>query len=400
MTKHIVYSEDGTTIIKEVDIEKGVTLAEMRDTHGLMGGTNYRLRATSALSPAFTVPVAAVAPTAAGGIADQSWVKDIPISALDVSADFTGTAPITYALAPSSAPLPAGLSLSSSGSITGTPTSPAASASIIVRGTNAHGSDDSAFGVTVTSANDTTAPAIENFSYDNSTGEVTLDITEASGSATVVWATSATGDIPTYSIGSGWSGAIYETGNFGVVSGANTGTLTTTAATPDGTSRLTIYVYDADDNLSQPGSTSIVTGAGSGDAGIELFVDPFMTDRSDFSPVGVTFEDPGFSTQPDGGIIRVDSKSQVNGGVPHVFQVTLESVTEDTTMRWDAKFIDTQDSSLGSKRLGGSTNTYTAPGVYDITFTPPSGTVRISFTMSKLWGGYLKISKISLKEIT
>ena len=89
------------------------------------------------------------APTASGGIADQSWVEDSAITPLDVSADFSGTAPITYALAPGSASLPAGLSLSSAGVISGTPTTPAAQVNIVVRGTNSAGHADTAFGVTI-----------------------------------------------------------------------------------------------------------------------------------------------------------------------------------------------------------------------------------------------------------
>jgi len=89
------------------------------------------------------------APTAAGGIADQSYPEDIAIVPLNVAADFTGTG-ITYALAPSSAALPVGLSLSSAGLLTGTPTTPAAAAIIVVRGTNAGGFADTAFDITVT----------------------------------------------------------------------------------------------------------------------------------------------------------------------------------------------------------------------------------------------------------
>jgi hypothetical protein len=93
--------------------------------------------------------VTRVAPTAAGAIADQSYSEDDAITALNVAADFTG-AGITYALATSSAALPAGLTLSGAGVITGTPTTPASAAIIVVRGTNSGGSADTAFDITVT----------------------------------------------------------------------------------------------------------------------------------------------------------------------------------------------------------------------------------------------------------
>ena len=95
------------------------------------------------------VPLAA--PTAANALADQSFVEGAAITPLDVSTDFTGQE-LTFALSPSSAALPAGLSLSSAGVITGTPTTPAAQANIIIRATNSAGSVDSAFGITITEA--------------------------------------------------------------------------------------------------------------------------------------------------------------------------------------------------------------------------------------------------------
>lgn len=98
------------------------------------------------------------APTAEGSISDQSWIEDSAITPLNVSADFTGS-DITYSLAPSSAALPTGLSLSSAGTISGTPTTPASQVNIVVRGTNSGGFADTAFGATVTEA------AIEN-TYD------------------------------------------------------------------------------------------------------------------------------------------------------------------------------------------------------------------------------------------
>jgi hypothetical protein len=93
-----------------------------------------------------------IAPVAAGGIADQEWEEDVEITDLDVSADFNDLDNITYALAPSSDALPAGLSLSGAGVISGTPTAAASDLSIVVRGSNDYGTDDTAFSLTVTEA--------------------------------------------------------------------------------------------------------------------------------------------------------------------------------------------------------------------------------------------------------
>ena len=92
--------------------------------------------------------VADIAPVASGAIADQTFIEGVANTPLDVSADFTGTR-LTFALAPSSAALPAGLSLSSAGVISGTPTTVSAEVNIVVRATNAAGTADTAFGVTI-----------------------------------------------------------------------------------------------------------------------------------------------------------------------------------------------------------------------------------------------------------
>lgn len=123
-------------------------------------------------------------PVAANGIADQDYTEGAAISALNVAADFTisGALATTYALAPSSAALPAGLSLSSAGLLTGTPTTPAAAVAIVVRATNSEGTADSAFQITISAAADTTAPEITAASAGAESGGVipiTMSITEA-----------------------------------------------------------------------------------------------------------------------------------------------------------------------------------------------------------------------------
>lgn len=92
------------------------------------------------------------APTSAGALADLSLTEGRAIAPADLAADFSGTAPITYALAPSSAALPAGLSLSGAGVLSGTPTETVTHRSIVVRATNAYGFADSGFTLIVAAA--------------------------------------------------------------------------------------------------------------------------------------------------------------------------------------------------------------------------------------------------------
>lgn len=98
-----------------------------------------------------TVAIVWPAPIAAGGIDDQNYTEGVAIAPLYVSEDFTGDE-ITYALAPTSDPLPDGLTLSGAGVLTGAPTEDVVDAVIVVRGTNSGGFDDSAFEIDVAAA--------------------------------------------------------------------------------------------------------------------------------------------------------------------------------------------------------------------------------------------------------
>lgn len=105
---------------------------------------------SEAQTSAATATVTYAAPSAGAALGDQTYAKDSAITAFDTSTDFTGDA-LTFALAPTSDALPAGLSISSAGVITGTPTALAV-ASIVVRATNSGGTADSGFTLTVASA--------------------------------------------------------------------------------------------------------------------------------------------------------------------------------------------------------------------------------------------------------
>ncbi len=170
----------------------------------------------SQTSPA--VGITHVAPVAAGGLADQTYAAGGPITALDVAADFTGMA-VGYALAPASAPLPAGLSLAANGLVDGTPTTGGGPFTIVIRGSNSGGFADSGFSLTVTATGDTTPPEITNLTagaQDGSSQPIMFDISEP---ATVNWVltSSATQPTPTQiTAGQDHSGAAAAaTGNFG-----------------------------------------------------------------------------------------------------------------------------------------------------------------------------------------
>lgn len=96
---------------------------------------------------------------------------------------------------------------------------------------------------------DATAPIQSNLAFDDPNNRFTLTITEASGSVTLVWAASDTGVDPTFTIGGGWVGTTHETGSQSLLSG-NTSFSGPTATTPYGTRRMTVYSYDASNNLS------------------------------------------------------------------------------------------------------------------------------------------------------
>lgn len=86
--------------------------------------------------------------TANGLLPDLDLLIDVAMAAADLSVDFTGP-DLSFALAPASATLPSGLSLSSGGVLSGTPDTVLGPLSIIVRASNTQGFVDSAFSLTV-----------------------------------------------------------------------------------------------------------------------------------------------------------------------------------------------------------------------------------------------------------
>ena len=89
-----------------------------------------------------------VPPTAIGLLSDLTLETGVAMSPRDLSSDFTGAA-LSYALAPGSDALPSGLSLSATGTLSGTPAAEVGPLSIVIRATNTLGFAESAFSLTV-----------------------------------------------------------------------------------------------------------------------------------------------------------------------------------------------------------------------------------------------------------
>lgn len=193
VTASHAFTPSNTPCMRAADVQAYV-LANVgaKRLNGTLDATDQRIinsvtDNTGAIVDAPVVIGAVTAPVSAGGLADSSFVQDIAISAINVASDFTGD-DITYALAPTSASLPAGLSLATNGQITGTPTTPAAEVNIVVRATNAGGYADTAFGVTVT-----VFAAIEILSVPTAPGEF---IEYLPGSTTSIISTVSEDDTP------------------------------------------------------------------------------------------------------------------------------------------------------------------------------------------------------------
>lgn len=105
-------------------------------------------------------------PVALGSLPDLSFTVGQAISSQDLSSDFTPNSGLTFAI--SSGTLPSGLSLSTSGQLTGTPTTEVANQSLTVRATDAlNRTATSQFGITVNSASvPTTIDALVSFGGD------------------------------------------------------------------------------------------------------------------------------------------------------------------------------------------------------------------------------------------
>ncbi|MEL6100488.1 MAG: hypothetical protein AAFR68_04135 [Pseudomonadota bacterium] len=158
------------TVVEDVDITSDaltVTLYLTRD------GVEVS-QTVGSLNTAYNAPVLGAAPAAQVlDIGSAITATDIASSISVVGdADLSG---VTYALAPSSDPLPAGLSLSGS-TISGTPTTQDTGNTIVVRASNSGGSVDVSFAMDVFHPVPVAAGTLDDQSFVDGSGNQTFDV--------------------------------------------------------------------------------------------------------------------------------------------------------------------------------------------------------------------------------
>lgn len=180
---------DGGSTITQFDLRHSTdeaswtavpAMADPETISGLADGTTYfvQTRAANAVgagawsqsgSAATLVP-----PQVTGSVSDQSYLRRVAIPALDVSGAFSGS-DLSYALSPASDPLPDGLALSAAGTLSGAPTAMTelgTPATVVVRGSNAAGTADLGFTVSVS------GPVLQDLSVADSEVAFTTDTGE------------------------------------------------------------------------------------------------------------------------------------------------------------------------------------------------------------------------------
>lgn len=172
------------------------------------------------LQDTFTYSYALRSQATGGADLDLSFPEDSAITATDLKANWTANGnTLTYAITGTA--LPTGLSVSSAGSMTGTPTTITADATYTLRGTDEYGRiTDDTFTLEITAA--ASAATIASTSFDDSSDTWTLT-TDQPSSGNWHWARYADGTTSITPDGSGgWSSAPQESGTIAVgASGAS-----------------------------------------------------------------------------------------------------------------------------------------------------------------------------------
>lgn len=109
----------------------------------MVGRVNWHAEQVAVSPGVVVLPPSLVTP-----IADQTFLQNVAITALDVTSHFAGTAPLTFTLDATSDALPSGLTFTN-GIISGTPSDGTQSRNIVVRATNSAGSVTDTFLITV-----------------------------------------------------------------------------------------------------------------------------------------------------------------------------------------------------------------------------------------------------------
>jgi hypothetical protein len=164
--------------------------------------------ATSAAVTALRAP-----PQASGTVPAQSYTQGAAITALALSGYFGGGGGLTFALAPTSAALPAGLTLASNGTLSGTPTATVSGAAIVVRASNSGGFADQGFSLTVAAAGGAIAQGFGALTLAGAGGIALPPGATAIAGGTATGYTVAGGHVVPSSAGSAGSGTMTFTGS-------------------------------------------------------------------------------------------------------------------------------------------------------------------------------------------
>lgn len=298
-------------------------------------------------APGREMATAAGPPWIVAPLGDLSLTEGQPMTPVDLSAGFGG-ANLAFALAPASAPLPSGLSLSPSGLLSGTPVGAAAALTVVVRASNTAGAVESAFQLGVSAM-------LLQFRAELSglTANPTHGATAESGTALQAEALDFSGAAPTQ-IGYQW-----KTRETGAIAGAVQSSFAPNAALLDG---QTLYcTISAAPYPEQDTPEAVVrhvppqaAGAladeildlGSGPATVAAGAD-FTGEALVFSVTG-----PGCSIDPATGIVTIQTSAptigapvtvaaQNSGGqAVSIFQLTVEDLDAEPGPEFAVPVVD------------------------------------------------------------
>ena len=290
-------------------------------------------------------------PVTNGTLSNQSWAIDTGLETYATSGGFTFSGTSVYSLDTTIA----GVSINSSTGLVTHDTDAMqqqAATTVTVRCSDtldATRFTTQSYTVTITGS-DTVAPVWDSTAINDTTKTITEDeLVEASGAATIVWASADPLEDPTFTIGGGWSGTIYESGSFAVTTGANIDVETLTSTTPDGAREISVYAYDSGGNVSlvERQAITAVTSAptfdsavpADGATGVATTASPVLTFSRDVTAVaGGVFDirDTVADSPVGAGVVEVFDASAGTGDQGGTISFSTTDVTLDIGPELDA----------------------------------------------------------------
>lgn len=300
------------------------------------------------LCPKSGLPLLPGAPLAQGQLGDVLLPVGLSATVLGLGQDFTGDN-LVFSLAPSSDPLPAGLSLDTQGVLFGTPTE-AATREIVLRATNGSGDVDSALTlVTFELALDVGLSGLTANPAFGPSAQIGTTLTAAlngvngppSGAASYQWHTLESGAIP------GATGATYAI-DTAAYDGQTLYCAITAAPYPEALTMAAV--------IRQP--PPVATGA-LPDEIFDLGTGPqTVPTAQDFSGADLTFSvaGPSVSIDPDTGVLTIETNSARNGA-----QIVVTATNSGGSV--SSSFLLTVETVDGGFGLMDATQTMTVRGV-------------------------------------